>query len=81
MSTLNASASPSFRSGIFTQGGEQHHMSLRHDVVAFMQDHEPDFAPYMEDDENFNSYTKRMKKVRPSDNGQYRHILTGTLST
>ena len=38
-------------------------MKLRADIVEFMLEHEADFAPYMEDDEDFPHYCKRMKKV------------------
>ena len=46
-----------------TQGNEGEHMVLRRKVVDFMQEHEDDFAPYMEDDEDFGSYCKRMAKA------------------
>ena len=46
-----------------TQGNEGEHMVLRRKVVDFMQEHADDFAPYMEDDEDFGSYCKRMAKA------------------
>ena len=38
-------------------------MVLRRKVVDFMQEHADDFAPYMEDDEDFVSYCERMAKA------------------
>ena len=34
------------------------------EVVDFMREHPDDFAPYMEDEEDFDSYCSRMCKVR-----------------
>ena len=45
------------------QGNEGEHMVLRRKVVDFMQEHADDFAPYMEDDEDFGSYCERMAKA------------------
>lgn len=38
-------------------------MLLRTEVIDFIRDHPDDFAPYMEDEEDFTSYCKRMSKV------------------
>jgi hypothetical protein len=46
------------------QGNEQQHSSLRARVVGLMQSREEDFAPFVEDDQSFDAYTARMKKVR-----------------
>jgi len=45
------------------QGDEGMHTSLRQQVVNFMVSNEADFAPFVEDDESFGTYTSRMKKV------------------
>lgn len=45
------------------QGDEGNHLDLRQRVVDFIEQHPDDFAPYMEDDEDFESYCRRMRKV------------------
>ena len=45
------------------QGSESLHLKLRRATVDFMLEHQDDFQPYMEDDENFGAYCKRMSKV------------------
>jgi hypothetical protein len=42
------------------QGDESQHASLRQRVVQFMCDHEGDFAPFVEDDQGFGAYSRRM---------------------
>ncbi|KAG2430861.1 hypothetical protein HXX76_009835 [Chlamydomonas incerta] len=44
------------------KGEEKAHAELRARIVAFMSEHEDDFAPFVEDDESFGSYIARMKK-------------------
>ncbi|EFJ40092.1 hypothetical protein VOLCADRAFT_100184, partial [Volvox carteri f. nagariensis] len=44
------------------QGDERQHVQLRQRVVSYMLDHQDDFAPFVEDDERFDSYVARMKK-------------------
>lgn len=46
------------------QGNEHQHSTLRARVVGLMQQREPDFAPFVEDDQSFAGYIARMKKVR-----------------
>ena len=48
------------------QGSELDHMDLRSEAVNFMREHPDDFAPYMEDEEDFGSYCNRMSKVQPT---------------
>lgn len=48
---------------VLMQGNELDHMELRKEVVDFMREHPDDFAPYIEDDEDFSSYCSRMSKV------------------
>ena len=50
------------------QGSELGHMDLRSEAVNFMREHPDDFAPYMEDEENFSSYCNRMSKVQLTQN-------------
>lgn len=38
-------------------------MALRRQVVAYIEEHEADYAPFVEDDETFGTYVARMKKV------------------
>ena len=45
------------------QGAKGDHMALRLRAVSFMREHEEDFAPYMEDEEDFNTYCSRLEKV------------------
>lgn len=47
------------------QGNEGYHLELRQQVVDFMEENADDFAPYMEDDEDFTSYCTRMRKAAP----------------
>eukprot|EP01012_Entosiphon_sulcatum_P009554 TRINITY_DN15419_c0_g1_i1.p1 TRINITY_DN15419_c0_g1~~TRINITY_DN15419_c0_g1_i1.p1 ORF type:complete len:349 (+),score=71.14 TRINITY_DN15419_c0_g1_i1:33-1079(+) len=37
------------------------HVQARHDIVQFIAEHEDDFAPFVEDDEDFNDYVSRMQ--------------------
>jgi len=46
------------------QGDESSHSSLRGRVVALMTEREEDFAPFVEDDQSFETYIARMKKVK-----------------
>ncbi len=45
------------------QGDEKLHVSLRQRVLDFIEQHEEDFAPFVEDDEPFAKYVARMRKV------------------
>ena len=45
------------------QGQQGDHIALRQKVVSFMRQHREDFEPYMEDDEPFDAYCKRMAEV------------------
>ena len=45
------------------QGQDGDHMALRQKAVSFMRQHRADFEPYMEDDEPFDAYCKRMAEV------------------
>ena len=45
------------------QGNECGHLLLRTEVVDFIREHPDDFVPYMEDEEDFSSYCKRMSKA------------------
>jgi hypothetical protein len=38
-------------------------MRIRQKTVTFMRQHQEDFEPYMEDDEPFDRYCKRMAEV------------------
>ncbi|KAK9830321.1 hypothetical protein WJX72_010989 [[Myrmecia] bisecta] len=42
------------------EGADGDHMALRGRVVHYMRCHHDDYAPYMEDDEDFQHYCKRM---------------------
>ncbi|WIA18597.1 hypothetical protein OEZ85_010037 [Tetradesmus obliquus] len=44
------------------EGNEHQHSTLRARVVGLMQQREPDFAPFVEDDQSFAGYIARMKK-------------------
>lgn len=44
------------------QGDENLHVSLRQRVLDFIEQHEEDFAPFVEDDEPFAKYVARMRK-------------------
>lgn len=46
------------------QGSELDHLDLRVEAVDFMREHPDDFAPYMEDEEDFGAYCNRMSKVQ-----------------
>ncbi len=46
------------------QGIEDMHTKLRQQVVEHIRDHQEMFAPFVEDDEPFDRYVARMKKVR-----------------
>lgn len=43
-------------------GHESDHGELRSKVVRFIEDHQDDFQPFVEDDEDFDDYVARMKK-------------------
>lgn len=47
------------------QGSEKDHGKIREEVVQYMESHHDEFAPFVEDDEGFEKYMKRMRKVRP----------------
>lgn len=38
-------------------------MELRTSTIAYMQQHRADFEPYLEDEEKFEHYIKRMARV------------------
>lgn len=44
-------------------------MSLRQRVLDFIEQHEEDFAPFVEDDEPFAKYVARMRKVGRGEAG------------
>ena len=43
-------------------GSEIHHLDLRHEVCEYMEKHEEDFRPFVEDDEEWSAYLARMRK-------------------
>lgn len=45
-------------------GKEAEHHKVRAVVVRYMQDHADLFSPFVEDDEGFDKYIARMRKVR-----------------
>lgn len=45
------------------QGEAGDHLALRGRIVSFMRQHPDDFAPFIEEDEAFEQYCKRMAKV------------------
>lgn len=45
------------------QGSEKDHGKMREQVVRHMEKHKDEFAPFVEDDEGFDKYMKRMSKV------------------
>ena len=45
------------------QGESGDHFALRGRVVTFMRQHPGDFAPFIEEDEQFEHYCKRMAKA------------------
>ena len=47
------------------KGSEKEHSRIREEVVQYMESHHDDFAPFVEDDEGFEKYMKRMRKVCP----------------
>jgi hypothetical protein len=46
-----------------SQGNEGLHGTLRAKVVEFMREHQDEYAPFVEDDEGWDKYIARMKKV------------------
>ena len=46
------------------QGEAGDHFALRGKVVTFMRQHADDFSPFIEEDEDFEHYCKRMAQVR-----------------
>ncbi len=45
-------------------GDDTQHADLRQQAVAYMRNNPDDFAPFVEDDEPFEAYCKRMCEVR-----------------
>ena len=43
-------------------GSEIHHLDLRREVCDYMEKHEDDFRPFVEDDEEWTAYLARMRK-------------------
>lgn len=57
--TVQSQAIPSL------QGSETEHSKIREEVVQHMESHHDEFAPFVEDDEGFDKYMKRMRRVCP----------------
>jgi hypothetical protein len=45
------------------QGSEADHSKIREQVVQYMEKHHDEFAPFVEDDEGFDKYLSRMRRV------------------
>ena len=43
-------------------GSEIHHLDVREEVCEYMEKHEEDFRPFVEDDEEWSVYLARMRK-------------------
>jgi OTU-like cysteine protease len=48
---------------IYLQGREKDHGKIREQVVQYMEKHRDEFAPFVEDDEGFEKYLTRMRRV------------------
>jgi len=62
----------------WVQGNEHGHLGLRKEVVGFISGHPEDFAPYMEDEEDFDKYCDRMAKVPSTPRTTGRSSITRT---